>query len=93
MDEPTDEMAPNPVHRQDLGVLVGILAELEAFLMIGEMPDRIAQRLHHRFVKVGLLTESATPRAVRQAMSDLNHRLRYVMGEYDEPIAPISVPD
>lgn len=27
-----------------------------------------------------------------KAKPDLNHRLRYVLGEYDEPIAPLPVP-
>jgi len=29
---------------------------------------------------------------VRQSLNDLNQRLRYVLGEYDEPPEPMQVP-
>lgn len=48
--------------------------------------DHVARRL----VADGAARE-ATRRGVRQGLNDLNHRLRYVLGEYDEPIDPLPV--
>ena len=38
----------------------------------------------------GVLTDAAGQYGVRQALNDLNHRVRYVLGEYADP--PSSVP-
>jgi hypothetical protein len=42
---------------------------------------------------LGLLEPDATERDLRQAVSDLNHRLRYALGEYDEPPSSLPVPE
>ena len=39
-----------------------------------------------------LLAPEAGNRDLRQALNDLNHRLRYVLGEYNEPPKPTPVP-
>lgn len=93
MDESIGDLAPNGVRSQDAEVLIGIAAILETTLMSGDMPDFLATTLHRRFAMVGLLDESGSPRDLRQAINDLNHRLRYARGEYSEPIEPIPVPD
>lgn len=89
----TEKLAPNPARQQDVAVVIGILAELENLLMVDEMPEFMTERLKHRFVKVHLLNDSGSPHDLRQAINDLNHRLRYVDGTYDQPISPIPVPD
>jgi hypothetical protein len=49
-----------------------------------------AQPLARRLTNDGLLTPHPTNRGLRQALNDLNHRLRYARGEYAE--APQSKP-
>ena len=109
VDESKSELAPNGVRDQDLGVMIGIAAILEGTLLAGDMPSGLELHLFRRFVSVGLLDDEpgAPPeseprlalkdpdsrRKLRQALNDLNHRLRYAHGAYDEPIAPIPVPD
>ncbi len=48
-------------------------------------------RLRWRTVCVAMASWARTPVSAefRQVLDDLNHRLRYVLVEYDEPIAPI----
>jgi hypothetical protein len=79
-----------------VAAVVGVLATIESELMVGPDGDALpdwAVPLAHRLGRDGLLGEDDDgQRAVRQALNDLNHRLRYVLGEYDEPIAPLPVP-
>ena len=56
-----------------------------------EVPDW-AKRFADRFSRDGLLTADAGGRQVRQSLNDLNQRLRYVLGEYDEPPESKPVP-
>ncbi|MFC5922111.1 hypothetical protein [Micromonospora vulcania] len=93
MTEAFDGTAPNLVHSRDLAVLVGILAELEGELMASEVPRHLADRLRERFVRLGLLGPEASERDLRQAVNDLNHRLRYGLGEYPELPPQLPVPD
>ena len=85
----SNEAIPNPLSRQDAAVLVGVLAVLE-----GEFHDpanaQLASRIADRFHRAGLLDDSKATGPVRQALNDLNHRVRYAAGESDEP--PISHP-
>ena len=90
---PADDLAPNPVLSRDLAVLIGVLAVLEGELMVGEVPDHLAGRLRDRFARQNLLRDGGSSRALRQAINDLNHRLRYGLGEYVELPAPVPVPD
>jgi hypothetical protein len=93
MAEQSGVTGPHPVLVQDLAVLIGLLAVLEAELMADEVSEHQARRLRDRFVREGLLSEQATPRQLRQAINDLNHRLRYALGEYPEPPQSVGVPD
>ena len=92
MDE-SQELAPNGVRRQDLSVLITMLAQLEGALMVGDVPNELAGRIQVCFVRAGLLAGPASQRDLRQAINDLNHRLRYAAGQYEEPSAPTPVPD
>jgi hypothetical protein len=91
----TDSLAPRPPQSRDVAALIGLLATLEGELRVGTHGDALpdwAAHLAHRLGRVGLVTQDAGQREVCQALNDLNHRLRYVLGEYDEPIAPTPVP-
>ena len=86
----TAPVCPRPLLRRDAEALVGLLAIVEGEATLSELAQRLVDRLSQRFAAVGLLTEGASEREFRQALHDLNQRLRYALGEYDEP--PIPVP-
>lgn len=88
-----EELAPNPVFRRDLVALVGVLADLEGEIAVGEMPGYLADMVRLRLAGAGLTTENANSRELRQAIDDLNQRLRYGIGEYSAPPKPIPVPE
>ncbi|MFI7609122.1 hypothetical protein ACIBTV_28945 [Micromonospora sp. NPDC049366] len=93
MSDASDQPAPNAVSGRDLAVLIGVLAVLEGELMVGDVPEHLTDRLRDRFAREGLLDPRASERAFRQAINDLNHRLRYGLGEYPEPPTRLPVPD
>ncbi len=49
------------------------------------MGDALTDHLRRRLVGVGLVTDWAGEREVRQTLNDLNHRVRYALGEYNTP--------
>ena len=88
----TDPVAsvPNPVHRRDAAVLIGITAILEGEIWAGSFDEHTARKVAERFAQAGLLAGDYDQRDLRQALADLNQRLRYAKGEYDSP--PESIP-
>jgi len=54
------------------------------------VPQELAGRLRARLVGTGLLPGGASEWEFRQAVSDLNHRLRHAAGEYPGP--PLCLP-
>ena len=83
---------PNPVRRTDVEVLIGILAILEGALWGGSVDGWNTDRIADRFVQRGLLAADHDQRDLRQAVSDMNQRLRYAAGEYDSPPEPVPLP-
>jgi len=81
---------PNPVQHGDAEVLIGILAILEGAIWGGSVDARTTGKVAQRFVQQGLLSADHDQRDLRQAIGDMNQRLRYAAGEYDNP--PPSVP-
>jgi hypothetical protein len=88
-------LTPRAPRRDDVAALIGLLAVLEGELLLADQGhtvpgwvDSVAQRLS----RDGLIAGEADGRDLRQALDDLNHRLRYVIGEYDEPPSPKPVP-
>jgi len=49
--------------------------------------------MRERLEQVRLLESGGSGRDLRQSISDLNHRLRYALGEYDQPPRPLAVPE
>lgn len=90
---PSNDVAPNPILSRDLAVLIGVLAVLEGELMADEMPEHLTGRLRDRFAQEDLLDDAGSSRALRQALNDLNHRLRYGLGEYPEMPPSVPTPD
>jgi hypothetical protein len=85
---------PRAPRTDDVVALIGFLASLEGELMASEdddVPDW-ARRFADRLSRDGLLTADADGRQVRQSLHDLNQRLRYVFGEFDEPPRSMPVP-
>jgi hypothetical protein len=89
----SDVLAPRSCHAADLAALIGFLALLEGELMAGGIPEHLSGRIQDRLERVGLLAAGGTERDLRQSISDLNHRLRYALGEYDAPPQPMAVPE
>jgi hypothetical protein len=60
--------------------------------MAGEVPPHLSDRIRRRLERETLLQPNGTERDLRQAINDLNHRLRYALGEYDPPPPPLPLP-
>lgn len=84
--------APNPVQLCDAEVLVGVLAILEGVIWSGDLDARTTRKVAERFVEQGLLAADHDQRHLRQAIGDMNQRLRYAAGEYDSPPPPVPLP-
>ncbi len=91
---PSAAPTPRSPRTQDVIGLIGLLASLEGELIADESDDvpDWARRLADRMSRDGLLTANPHGREVRQSLNDLNHRLRYVLGEYDEEPTSMPVP-
>ena len=81
---------PNPVQLRDAEVLIGILAILESAIWAESFDEQTAGKVAERFAQQGLLAGDYDQRDLRQALGDLNQRLRYAAGEYSSP--PESIP-
>jgi hypothetical protein len=81
---------PNPVEQRDAEVLIGILAILEGVIWGGQLDEWVASKVAERFVQAGLLAADHGQYDLRQAINDMNQRIRYAAGEYDR--APPSIP-
>jgi hypothetical protein len=92
MAQTLNDPVPNPVSKRDVAALIGCLAVLEGAHMVGSIDDHLWQLIAKRLSSEGLLSEAWEDRDVRQALNDMNHRLRHALGEYDEPPTPQPVP-
>jgi len=75
----TDPLASRQAQTRDVAALIGLLATLEGELMVGLEGEALpgwAVPPAHRLGREGLVGENAGQREVRQALTDLNHRLR-----------------
>lgn len=87
------EETPRQPRAQDVAALVGVLAVLEGEVWAAELNARYevaaipewAEHLARRLASDGLLRHDAGYMDLRQVLGDLNQRLRYVLGEHDEP--------
>ncbi len=84
--------APNPVQHRDANVLIGILAILEGVIRAGQLDEGTTGKVAERFVREGLLGAGYDQRDLRQAINDMNQRIRYAAGEYDTPPSPVPLP-
>jgi Regulator of ribonuclease activity B len=79
-----DNPTPNQLSREDAAALIGVLATLEGELLAGHDNDlwnRLASGLHDQ----GLLPPKIGHRAgLRIVLANLNERLRYALGEYND---------
>jgi hypothetical protein len=74
---------------EDVEALVGLLAALEGEVWrVDDAADTVpewATKFAERLSRKGLLPDGAGNEALRRTLGDLNQRLRYVLGEHDEP--------
>lgn len=82
-----------PLDENDLRALIGLLATLEGHLMAGDVDPFMAQSLARRLHDDGAATTADPGRPLRQGINDLNHRLRFALGEYEVPPESAPVPD
>jgi Regulator of ribonuclease activity B len=80
--------APHPLGRSDAAALIGVTAVLQGYLLIGELVPDLVDALNRRLHRAGLVGSDAGPAELRLALGDLTDRIRYALGEYDEPPAP-----
>ena len=80
---PADGDSTHLLGRQDADALIGVLAVLEGHLVAGDLDPRVIDRLSRRLVGPG-----AGAAELRVALGNLNQRLRYALGEYDEAPGP-----
>jgi dsDNA-binding SOS-regulon protein len=78
----------NPLDRQDAAALIGVSAVLQGHLLTGELSPHLAQALNRHLHQAGLVQSDAGRAELRLALANLTERLRYALGEYDEPPAP-----
>jgi hypothetical protein len=83
---------PNPVQESDAKVLIGVLAVLEGVIWGGQLDEWVTSKVAERFVQAGLLASNHGQYDLRQAINDMNQRLRYALGEYDSPPPSIPLP-
>lgn len=76
---------------RDAEVLVGVLASLEGPIQAEVIQGRAVDHFRRRLRSDGYLAEDSDPAEndidVRQKLNDLNQRLRFVLGEQDDPSA------
>jgi hypothetical protein len=83
-----DGMAPRPLGGRDAAALIGVAAVLEGHVVAGDLAPHVLDSLVRHFHGAGLVGAEAGPAELRLAPADLNQRLRYALGEHDEPPAP-----
>ena len=83
-----DGEAPRPLVRQDAEALIGVAAVLEGHLVAGDLDPHVVGSLNRHLHGAGLVAADAGPPELRVALTNLNHRLRYSLGEYDRPPPP-----
>jgi hypothetical protein len=85
----TEDAAPNQLTRQDAAALIDLLAILEGELLEGEVSDELLGKLATRLRDQGQIRADLYDRAgLRLALNDLNQRVRYALGEYEDPPEP-----
>lgn len=79
---------PRPLSQEDAIAVIGLLAKLESLISTAELNDHAVNSLLMRGKRDGYLDVASDARDLRQALNDLNHRVRYYLGEYDESPVP-----
>ena len=82
----SDAVCPRPLSRRDAEAVIGLLAVLEGHAMGPGADQRLLDRLSQR-LRPGA-PSGTDQREFRQSVNDLNHRVRYALGEYDVPPEP-----
>lgn len=74
------QLCPRPLAKDDAAALLGVLAGLQGHALVGDIDPRLMTSLSRR---VGGGDGSA---GLEAALDGLNQRLRYALGEYDDPL-------
>jgi len=73
------ELCARPIAKVDAAALIGVLAVLQGRALAGDLDGRIVARLSERVGGV------EGPAGLQAALDGLNQRLRFALGEDDEP--------
>jgi hypothetical protein len=84
----TDGACPRPLDRGEATALIGLTAVLEAHLLAGDLDRHVVDDLISWLRSAGVLDPTDGPPQLHLLLADLTQRLRYALGEYDEPPAP-----
>src|SRR3954470_24880806 len=68
--------------------LIGVTAVLEGHLLAGELSAHLIDSLNRHLHRAGLVESDAGPTELRLTLANLTERVRYALGEYDEPPPP-----
>ncbi|SDR98310.1 hypothetical protein [Microterricola viridarii] len=83
---------PRPLTQADAAALIGILANLELLVMTRGISGDELGLLLDRAQADGYAAPGDGEHELRQALNDLNQRVRFALGEYDSLPAPSPVP-
>ena len=79
MSEPVP--STHPVSQQDARAVLGLVIVVQGELHAGQLDPRVLERLHERVENAGLVPAGSGPAELLLALDNLNHRLRWVIGE------------
>jgi hypothetical protein len=82
------DTVPNPLGQQDAAALIGVTAVLQGHLLTGGLSANLVDSLNRHLHKAGLVESDSGPAELRLALANLTDRIRYALGEYDEPPPP-----
>lgn len=78
-----DTAPVNPLSSRDAYAIAGLLAALRGAVAT-QPSELLVRRVLDRFANCGLLPPGADETEVADAVSDLEHRFRFALGEYGE---------
>lgn len=82
MNEPS--VTAQPVSQPDVDALLGLVIVVQGELYAGQLEPRLLELFRRRFESSGLVPVGSGPAELLLAVDNLNQRLRWVIGEYDE---------
>jgi len=77
----------HPVSQPDAHALLGLVIVVQGELYAGQLEPRLLEQVRQRVETAGLVPVRSGPAELLLALDNLNQRLRWVIGEYDQPLS------